>query len=287
MTARGHRRRRGIGRHARGGAGARGARALSRHRVLRHRRPPDDRGGRAHARADGEALGARLRRGDAQPAGAAAHPLGPRRAARPRPPGPLHRRRRARLQPRAGDAAQARGHPDGALREPVHLGLAPGAAARHRPRGGPRPHDLPLRGRRSTRRPASPPPTWGTRSPTRSRSPPAAPRRARSCGCNDAATAVALLPGSRRGELEAHADLFIDTALRLAAAAPRGALLRPARDARDARLLRDAPLRARGAGARPHDPLRPCAPGAAGRRRARSSRAARPRSRARSRAARW
>ncbi|MBL0143115.1 MAG: lipid-A-disaccharide synthase [Betaproteobacteria bacterium] len=31
-----------------------------------------------------------------------------------------------------------------------------------------------------------------------------------------AATAVALLPGSRRGELEAHADLFIDTAVRLA-----------------------------------------------------------------------
>lgn len=31
-----------------------------------------------------------------------------------------------------------------------------------------------------------------------------------------AATAVALLPGSRRGELEAHADLFIDTARRLA-----------------------------------------------------------------------
>jgi lipid-A-disaccharide synthase len=32
----------------------------------------------------------------------------------------------------------------------------------------------------------------------------------------DSATAVALLPGSRRGELEAHADLFIDTARRLA-----------------------------------------------------------------------
>lgn len=30
------------------------------------------------------------------------------------------------------------------------------------------------------------------------------------------ATAIALLPGSRRGELEAHADLFIDTALRIA-----------------------------------------------------------------------
>lgn len=36
----------------------------------------------------------------------------------------------------------------------------------------------------------------------------------------EAATAVALLPGSRRGELEAHADLFIDTALRLAARRP-------------------------------------------------------------------
>ncbi len=36
----------------------------------------------------------------------------------------------------------------------------------------------------------------------------------------DAATAVALLPGSRRGELQAHADLFIDTALRLAARRP-------------------------------------------------------------------
>lgn len=36
----------------------------------------------------------------------------------------------------------------------------------------------------------------------------------------DSATAVALLPGSRRGELEAHADLFIDTALRLAARRP-------------------------------------------------------------------
>ena len=34
------------------------------------------------------------------------------------------------------------------------------------------------------------------------------------------ATAVALLPGSRRGELRAHADLFIDTALRLAARRP-------------------------------------------------------------------
>ena len=34
------------------------------------------------------------------------------------------------------------------------------------------------------------------------------------------ATAVALLPGSRRGELEAHADLFIDTALRLAQRRP-------------------------------------------------------------------
>jgi len=31
---------------------------------------------------------------------------------------------------------------------------------------------------------------------------------------------VALLPGSRRGELEAHADLFIDTAMRLAARRP-------------------------------------------------------------------
>ena len=36
----------------------------------------------------------------------------------------------------------------------------------------------------------------------------------------DSATAVALLPGSRRGELQAHADLFIDTALRLAARRP-------------------------------------------------------------------
>lgn len=36
----------------------------------------------------------------------------------------------------------------------------------------------------------------------------------------DSATAVALLPGSRRGELEAHADLFIDTARRLAAKRP-------------------------------------------------------------------
>ena len=36
----------------------------------------------------------------------------------------------------------------------------------------------------------------------------------------DSTTAVALLPGSRRGELEAHADLFIDTALRLAARRP-------------------------------------------------------------------
>lgn len=36
----------------------------------------------------------------------------------------------------------------------------------------------------------------------------------------DATTAVALLPGSRRGELEAHADLFIDTASRLAARRP-------------------------------------------------------------------
>jgi len=35
-----------------------------------------------------------------------------------------------------------------------------------------------------------------------------------------ATTAVALLPGSRRGELEAHADLFIDTALRLAGRRP-------------------------------------------------------------------
>jgi lipid-A-disaccharide synthase len=34
------------------------------------------------------------------------------------------------------------------------------------------------------------------------------------------ATAVALLPGSRQGELEAHADLFIDTASRLAAHRP-------------------------------------------------------------------
>ena len=36
----------------------------------------------------------------------------------------------------------------------------------------------------------------------------------------DSATAVALLPGSRRGELEAHADLFIDTARRLAERRP-------------------------------------------------------------------
>ena len=36
----------------------------------------------------------------------------------------------------------------------------------------------------------------------------------------ESASAVALLPGSRRGELEAHADLFIDTALRLAAGRP-------------------------------------------------------------------
>lgn len=37
---------------------------------------------------------------------------------------------------------------------------------------------------------------------------------------SDSATAVALLPGSRRGELEAHADLFIDTARRLAERRP-------------------------------------------------------------------
>ena len=36
----------------------------------------------------------------------------------------------------------------------------------------------------------------------------------------DSATAVALLPGSRRGELEAHADLFIDMARRLAERRP-------------------------------------------------------------------
>ena len=36
----------------------------------------------------------------------------------------------------------------------------------------------------------------------------------------ESATAVALLPGSRRGELEAHADLFIDTARRLAQRRP-------------------------------------------------------------------
>ena len=36
----------------------------------------------------------------------------------------------------------------------------------------------------------------------------------------EAATAVALLPGSRRGELAAHADLFIDTASRLAQKRP-------------------------------------------------------------------
>jgi lipid-A-disaccharide synthase len=37
---------------------------------------------------------------------------------------------------------------------------------------------------------------------------------------DDATTAVALLPGSRRSELEAHADLFIETAQRLAARRP-------------------------------------------------------------------
>ncbi|HEX4943997.1 MAG TPA: lipid-A-disaccharide synthase [Usitatibacteraceae bacterium] len=37
---------------------------------------------------------------------------------------------------------------------------------------------------------------------------------------DEATTAVALLPGSRRGELEAHADLFIDTARRLSARRP-------------------------------------------------------------------
>ena len=36
----------------------------------------------------------------------------------------------------------------------------------------------------------------------------------------ESASAVALLPGSRRGELQAHADLFIDTAARLAARRP-------------------------------------------------------------------
>lgn len=36
----------------------------------------------------------------------------------------------------------------------------------------------------------------------------------------EATTAVALLPGSRRGELESHADLFIDTASRLAGRRP-------------------------------------------------------------------
>jgi lipid-A-disaccharide synthase len=52
---------------------------------------------------------------------------------------------------------------------------------------------------------------------------------------DDAATAVALLPGSRRGELEAHADLFIDTAQRLAARRPGVRFLVPltTRETRD------------------------------------------------------
>lgn len=51
----------------------------------------------------------------------------------------------------------------------------------------------------------------------------------------DAATAVVLLPGSRRGELEAHADLFIDTAQRLAARRPGVRFLVPltTRETRD------------------------------------------------------
>jgi lipid-A-disaccharide synthase len=52
---------------------------------------------------------------------------------------------------------------------------------------------------------------------------PAAPVRAetrRRLRLPDTVAAVALLPGSRRGELQAHADLFIDTAVRIAESHP-------------------------------------------------------------------
>ena len=116
-------------------------------RVRRHRRAAHGGARLRVALPDGEALGARLRRGaqalprdHGDPAQPHAKSLLAER------PDALHRRRRARLQPRPRAQAQGRRHPGHPLRQPVDLGLARLAHPPDRALGDAHAGDVPVRG---------------------------------------------------------------------------------------------------------------------------------------------
>ena len=177
----------------------------------------------------------------------------------------LHRRRRARLQPRPRGAPASRRHPDDPLRQPVDLGLARRAhredPAGRRPRAvhvSVRAGDLREGGRR--RRPTSAI-RWPTRFRSRCRAPRAAPRSASapttpSWRCCPAAAAPRSST-SRRACSRAAELLHRQRA---------GAALRPAGGARPARPDRADVPRARADGAH-RAARRPLARGARGLRR--------------------
>ncbi len=140
------------------------------------------------------------------------------------------------------------GNPDGPIREPPGVGLAaePGAAHPRIGRSGAVPpalREAVLResGRRGgVRRPSA-----RRRHPAR---PSTVPRRARRSGCPPTGRSIALLPGSRRGEVTRLAEDFAADR-RVACPAPPGLAVRgadgDARGAHDLRARRSSALRPR------------------------------------------
>ena len=135
------------------------------------------------------------------------------------PPTALHRRRCARLQPRPGSRAARQ-----PASRPIHF-VCPSIWAwrgeRIEKMAASCDHVLclfPFEPALLRKRTASPPPTSATRWPTRSRSSAARAAARRRWGCATTTPVVALLPGSRRSEIQYIAPPFLQAAAR---AAPR------------------------------------------------------------------
>ena len=166
-------------------------------------------------------------------------------------PDVVRRHRLARIQPARRRATEGPGRADRAVRQSAGLGVA----------AGPRAHDRPVRRPRAVRAAVRKPLlrraltcarcSWGTRWPTACRSNRPPGRRAPRWGCRPDAPIVAVLPGSRRGEVgKLGAAVRRDD--RVAACAAAGAAVRRADgECARARHVRTQPgaARARRAGA--------------------------------------
>ena len=148
------------------------------------------------------------------------------------PPRRVRRHRCAGVQSRPREASAREGPQDRPVREPAGLGVASGQSPQYRPRlrSGALPvafRDLPSTRATACRRPSS-----AIRSPIRFRWRSTAKARARRSVLKTSATVVALLPGSRVGEVERLGTDFLQAAAWLAERRPDIEFIAPMATAR-------------------------------------------------------